>query len=99
MSKIDDETLSRRDMGVIMALLERFNKQRLPRAKAMQEKVDSGELLDDLDLALIRQVLLDADQMAGLINRHPEYREIRVKVMLMWTQIIEKDVENRKTDK
>ena len=38
-----------KDKGTIMVLLERFNKQRLPRALAMKKKVDSGELLDDYD--------------------------------------------------
>ena len=38
-----------KDKGVILVLLERFNKQRLPRALSLKKKVDSGELLDDYD--------------------------------------------------
>ena len=99
MRKIDEEKLAQKDKGVIMALLDRFNNQRLPRARSMQKKVDSGELLDDRDLEFIREVQNDSRKMTGLIERHPQYKELAAKAMHMWSEIIEKDAENRKTNK
>jgi len=85
-----------KDKGVIFVLLERFNKQRLPRALALKKKVDSGELLNDYDHNLIEEVLKDASQISSLIERNPEYKDLAAKVINLWNEIIEKDIENQK---
>lgn len=99
MSKSDEDKVAKRDKGIIIMLVDRFNKQRLPRAKSMQKKVNSGESLNDRDLALIRQVQKDSNQIERLLERHPEYKELATKVLQMWTEIIVKDIENHKTKK
>ena len=99
MKKSDEEKRDRKDRGTIQALLARFNKQRLPRAEAMKEKVDAGELLNNSELRLIREVHNDAIQIRGLLVRHPEYKELAAGALEMWNQIREKDAENRKAKK
>ena len=56
-------TESSKDTGVKLALIERFKTQRLPRALALKEKVDRGELLSDQDLAFLERVFADAQQV------------------------------------
>ncbi len=85
-----------KDKGVIMVLLERFNKQRLPRALALMKKVDSGELLDDYEHKYIEEIQKDASQVRLLVERNPEYKDLMAKAINLWNEIIEKDIENQK---
>jgi len=85
-----------KDKGVITVLLERFNKQRLPRALAMKKKVDSGELLDDRDHKYIKELQKDAGQARLIVERNPEYKDLAANIINLWNEIIEKDIENQK---
>ena len=85
-----------KDKGLIMVLLERFNKQRLPRALALKEKVDSGELLDDYDHKYIKELQKDASQARLIVERNPEYKDLATNIINLWNEIIEKDIENQK---
>jgi hypothetical protein len=88
-----------KDKGVIFVLLERFNKQRLPRALALKKKVDSGELLNDHDHKLIEEVLGDAKQVRTLVERNPEYKDLTANIINLWNEIIEKNIENQEKAK
>jgi len=85
-----------KDKGMIMVLLERFNKQRLPRALALKKKVDSGELLDDYDQKYIKELQKDSSEVMLIIERNPEYKDLAANIINLYKEIIEKDIENQK---
>ena len=85
-----------KDKGVIFVLLERFNKQRLPRALEMEKRVDCGEPLNELDHLFIKEVLTESRKIEQLVERNPEFREIYEKAFNLWKEIIDKDLENQK---
>jgi len=87
---------SSNDDGVIAVLLERFNKQRLPRILKLKEKIDGGEKLGDLDIAFLEEVLKDANQVIPLSDRHPEYQELMAKVIRLYHEITARALENEK---
>jgi hypothetical protein len=82
--------------GVILALIERFEKQRLPRLKALKEKTDSGERLSDGDVDFLDTVIHDARQSKHLIDRHPEWQMFCANVVHLYETITEKALENEK---
>lgn len=88
-----------KDKGVILVLLERFNKQRLPRLLSMKEKVDAGEVLDEYDQQFIRQVESDRGEIRTILARNPEYQELVTEALELLTDIMEKDIENLKNKK
>ena len=82
--------------GVILALIERFEKQRLPRLKALKEKADNGELLSDEDVEFLDTVIHDAQQSKQLIDRHPEWQTFCAMVVHLYETITEKALDNER---
>jgi hypothetical protein len=90
MSDLDKED------GVILALIERFEKQRLPRLQALKEKVEGGEHLSEEDIEFLDTVIHDAQQSKPLIDRHPDWQSFCAHVVHLYETITEKALENEK---
>jgi hypothetical protein len=88
-----------KDTGMAMALLERFRTQRLPRALKIKERVDQGERLEDTDLTFLKEVLESADQIKGLVDRHPEYQEIYSRSVELYHAITTRALANEESGK
>jgi hypothetical protein len=75
-------------------LLERLDKERLPRALALKEKVDRGETLSDYDFRFLKDVFGDANKIKPLLDRHPEYQDLATRVIHLYNEITKKALEN-----
>lgn len=85
---------SSKDAGVILALAERFQKERLPRALALKERVDKGEVLSDLDIAFLEEVFQDARHIQPLLDQHPEWQALAGRAVHLYKEIMDKASEN-----
>lgn len=83
------------DAGVIQAVLDRFNNQRLPRALELKQKVDRGEVLNDLDIHFLEEVFAGFAEGRSLLERHPEYEPLIAQVISLYKEITEKALENQ----
>ena len=86
-----------KDDYVIVTLLERFRKQRLPRVLSLKEKVGNGEKLNDFDIAFLEEVFKDASEVIPIADRHPEYHELMAKVIRLYHDITEQALKNEQS--
>lgn len=84
------------DAGLIEVLLERLEKQRLPRLLAINEKVDTGKPLDDMDLEFLESSIMDARKAIPLIDRNPEYQHLATQVIELYKNITDKALQIEK---
>ncbi len=86
---------SNKELGINMALLERFEKQTLPGALWIKERVDKGELLTDGDMEFLERVLTNATALKGRIDGLPEYQSLYASAVSLYEVIIAKALENQ----
>jgi hypothetical protein len=85
-----------KDSGVMQALIERFETQRLPRALEIKERVDRGELLSEADMTFLAQVFEDAQHIRGFIHKHPEWQSMAAAAIDLYKQITDKALANER---
>jgi hypothetical protein len=85
-----------KDDTVIVTLIERFEKQQLPRLKQLKENVDKGEILSSLDIEFLENVIHDAQQSKRLFDKHPEWQAFCANVLHLYETITEKALQNEK---
>ena len=89
-------TKSTMDAGLISVLLDRLEKQRLPKILALKDTVDGGGLLGDYDIEFLEQVFTDAGKISALVDRHPEYKKLAARILGLYNEITSRALENEK---
>lgn len=82
------------EAGVLAVLAERMVSERLPKALAMKEKVDRGEVLEDHDLDFLEQVVADAKKLGPSVTSNPRFIELAGRMLQLYTQITDAALKN-----
>ncbi|MCD2452339.1 hypothetical protein GO003_018275 [Methylicorpusculum oleiharenae] len=84
------------DLGVITVLLERFEKQRLPRILGIKVKVDNHQCLEEMDIKFMKGLIADAQNNMPVFQRHPEFQELTGQITFLYHSITEKALQNQR---
>lgn len=87
---------SEKELGIEIALLERFSEQRLPRILKMLDEVKSGKMLNDSELDFMEEVLENCRQLAGFVEQHPNYGEIYTRAIGLYHEVTTLALENER---
>ena len=82
--------------GVLVTILERFEKHRLPRIIDIKNLVDQGGTLGDHDIDFLEEVLRDTKQYEPFVEGHTEYRDLFARAAHLYNEITAKALENEK---
>ncbi len=88
-----------KEAGIIQALAERLEKQRLPMALELKEKVDQGGLLNEADIAFLEEVFAGSAQLKPMLDTHPEWQELAARMIGLYGEITAKALENEQAAK
>ncbi|MCU7835437.1 MAG: hypothetical protein KZQ83_09290 [gamma proteobacterium symbiont of Taylorina sp.] len=80
--------------GVLSVVMERFEKQRLPRIMDIKELVDGGDKLNQSDIKFLGEVLNDTKQYAHFVSSHHEYHNLFSHITNLYNNIISKALNN-----
>ncbi len=69
------------DTGIILAIIQRFEHQRLPRMMELKQKLDAGESLNDFDIEFLSETLHDSKLMLPYLDRMSEFEPLFAMVM------------------
>jgi len=87
-------TSGRDKEGIMIALVERFEKQRLPRIMDIKAHVDQGGTLREDEMAFLEQVMEDAQHNVHQLEDIAECQHLFVKLVRLYEEIIGKAAEN-----
>lgn len=82
------------ELGLILALLNRFNTWRLPYARQLEAKVDRGELLSEHDIRFLKKVFEECARVRRLAEKHPRYECLISQATSMYGDIMRKGLDN-----
>lgn len=80
--------------GVVTALMERIESLHLPRANDLLAKVNSGAVLDDLDIAFLERVFADCRQITTIDDAYPDLKESAARLMAIYLEITTQALKN-----
>ena len=87
------------DQGIIQVIVDRMEKQRLPIALELQEKVNRGDTLNDLDLEFLDNVLHDSQKIRAMLDKYPAWQPLAARMMSLYSEITTKALENEQNSK
>jgi hypothetical protein len=83
-----------KDDGVIVAMMEQFERSWLPRALALKTKVDKGGRLDDTEIVHLLTVLSDFQDIQQRVDARPDLQVMFAQAVSVYESISNRALQN-----
>ena len=90
------DNIEKKHAGIIQALVEEFEKHRLPILLKIKDEVDNGKSISEGDIEFLEKVIDDAKRTMHMTVNHPELHEFCLHVVHLYKEISVKALENEK---
>jgi len=80
-------------------LAKRMVEERLPKALALKERIDAGEVLNEADLNFLEQVVTDANTVMPMMKDDPRIAQVGARMLQLYKEITTKALENEQAKK
>lgn len=80
-------SIDKNDTGVILSILESFEKQRLPRIIEIQEQLNKGYPLNEFDIEFLSEALHDSECMIPYLERNQEYKAVFTQFVSLYKSV------------
>ena len=89
-------SIEKKHAGIIQAMVEEFEKHRLPTLLKIKDEVDNGKSISEGDIEFLEKVIDDAKRTMHMTVNHPELHEFCLLVVHLYKEISVKALENEK---
>jgi hypothetical protein len=86
---------SEKELGITIAVFDRFEKQTLPDLLWIKGRVDNGELLSDGDMEFLEQISKNAIEIKPLVDDQPKWQSLYADAIKLYEDIIAKALANQ----
>jgi hypothetical protein len=84
----------KRQDGLMVALMQRFRQQRLPRIMVIRDHVSRGHRLSEHDRAFMEEVIQDARRNIHHVKDIPECQQLFMQLAHLYKEIMDKALAN-----
>lgn len=85
-----------KELGVAIALLERFTEQRYPVILKMLEEVKAGAVLTPGEVEFMAEVLQTCQQISGTVQHLPDYLDVYNRAIEVYHEVTTLALENER---
>jgi len=85
--------------GIVMVMVQEFEKHRLPHLLSIKESVDNGNVLEKADVEFLEKVIEDTNRTMTLTINNSDLHEFCAYVAHLYNEITVKALENEDSAK
>lgn len=82
--------MQEKEDGTSQAVIERFIEQRLPELVKLEQKVNTGESLDDGEIEILERLVDSTRDFGEFVGRYPQYEDLVARIASLYQDISSK---------